>query len=124
MIESEADIKRTVSDFLQIEQNFGKLVFLRLNAGQFPTQSGRWAMGCPKGTADLLVLREDIIPAYPTHVAVKAPQVIFIELKSAKGKQSKDQKAFEEQVKAQGCAYHLARSLNDVMEILGYDTEA
>lgn len=41
---------------------------------------------------------------------------VFIEVKSLTGKQSEDQKAFEENVKARGGYYLLVRSLKELMD--------
>ena len=59
----EKDLKRTVEDYLQYQQNQGKLVYLRLNAGDFIEVRGetrRRVKGCPKGTADFLVLQNHV----------------------------------------------------------------
>ena len=48
---SEADLKRTVEDYLQIGQNQGKWIFLRLNAGDFIEVRGntrRRIKGCQR----------------------------------------------------------------------------
>ena len=58
---SEAELKQSVTDYLEILQAQGHLLFLRLNAGDFIELRGnsrRRIKGCPKGTADLLVLAE------------------------------------------------------------------
>ena len=116
----EADLKRTCEEFLQIYQSQGKLVFLRLNAGAFITQSGHWAKGCQKGTADLLVLMGESCPITfqdkPMNLFIS--RMIFIELKSDKGRQSADQKQFQSMVEAQGAEYELIRSLEALQEIL------
>lgn len=45
-------------------------------------------------------------------------KVLWIEVKSARGSQSAEQRSFEEQVKAEGHGYLIARSLEDVMEVI------
>ncbi len=57
---SEAQLKKTVEDYLQYGANQGQWVFLRLNSGDFIETRGetrRRIKGCPKGTADFLVIQ-------------------------------------------------------------------
>lgn len=46
------------------------------------------------------------------------PKVLWIEVKSARGSQSPEQRSFESQVKSEGHGYLIARSLEDVMEVI------
>ena len=115
----EADIKRAVDDFLTYQQNLGKLVFLRLNSGDFIETRGetrRRIRGCPKGTADYLVLHEGG-ELFATD-KLFACMCVFIELKSPAGKQSKEQKEFQALVEAQGAEYHIVRSVSELERIL------
>ena len=114
----EKDTKYAVEQYLQILQNQGKLVFLRLNAGDFIVARGgkfeRRIKGCPKGTADLLVIRKENWDG-----VVSECGVYFFELKSDKGKQSPEQKEFQVAVEAQCTEYHIIRSVEQVQEIFG-----
>lgn len=47
------------------------------------------------------------------------PKVLWVEVKSKTGAQTPEQRSFEEQVKAEGHGYLIARSLEDVLEYLG-----
>jgi hypothetical protein len=117
----EADLKRAVSDYLQIGENQGKWVHLRLNSGDFIEVRGdtrRRIKGCPKGTADYIVLQATWVNAYPTHINVNYCRAIFLELKSKKGKQSKEQKEFEIKVGKERCEYFVVRSIEELEEIL------
>ena len=116
MIMRESDLKATATEYLNTMQNLGRLVFLRLNAGAFPTQSGRWARGCPAGTADILVIKSEE-PCYHCR-AFSYNTVIFIELKSAKGKQTLDQKRFQEMVEKQGSEYHIIRDFEELKTLV------
>jgi len=103
----EGSLKSMVEDWLQIQENAGKLKHLRLNAGDFIEVRGnsrRRVRGCPPGTADLEV--------------IISGRTIFLELKSSKGKQTKEQKEFEHDVKAQGCEYHIVRSFENLQEVI------
>ena len=92
-----------VSDYLAYKHYF----FFRINnIGIYdPTKKVRRAMPkhSKKGVADMLVIRHG------------AP--IFLEFKSAKGKQSEDQKEFEKECKEAGAEYHVIRSVDEVIHI-------
>ena len=112
---TEGQLKSAVSDYLEIGQNQGKWVYLRLNAGDFIEVRGntrRRIKGCPKGTADFVVIRAQrgTFRVYP--------KVIFIELKSEKGRWPAEQRAFKKMVEMQGCEYHLIRSFEGLEETL------
>lgn len=125
----EADLKRAVEDYLQYKQNAGELVFLRLNAGDFIEVRGntrRRIKGCPKGTADFLVFMKSGEMVWGSRGTTKNPlfqnlgrrlKLLFLELKSEKGTQSKEQKEFQEMVENQGASYFLIRSIEE-MEVL------
>ena len=113
---TEGEIKRACLEYLQLLQNQGKLWHTRLNAGEFQTQSGRWAKGCPLGTADAIVIRE-IASASPDD-CLDSTEVLFVEFKSETGKQSPEQVAFQARVEAQGCRYVIIRSVEELMELV------
>jgi len=107
MKESEADLKRTVTDYLEYQQNAGKLLYFRLNAGDFIELRGntrRRVKGCMAGTSDLEIIKDG--------------KPIFIELKSARGKTSSAQNAFKILVEEQGASYSIVRSLEELEKIL------
>ena len=110
----EAELKSAVEEYLQYKQNAGELVYLRLNTGEFIELRGdtrRRVKGCPKGTADLLVLMG-------AGGFVGCLRVIFLELKSEKGRSSPEQAAFGKLVEMQGCEYHIVRSIEEMEEVL------
>ena len=106
---SEKELKPTIEDYLDTMQMMGKLMYLRLNSGNFflPCGNGKFRMvkGCPKGCSDYEVLIQG--------------RHIFVELKGYGGKQSDEQKAFEEAVVRQGGTYAVVHSLDELLEILG-----
>ncbi len=111
MTRLEKDIKHTIEEYLTHKMNQGGLIFFRLNTGNIIIQGEkpRRFKGCGiKGASDFL--------------AITAPDwgndIHFIECKSDTGKQSADQKAFQEMVEKLGCEYILARTLEDVSEII------
>uniref|UniRef100_A0A6M3XS64 VRR-NUC domain-containing protein n=1 Tax=viral metagenome TaxID=1070528 RepID=A0A6M3XS64_9ZZZZ len=116
----ESELKHAVEEYLQFQQNLGRLLFLRLNAGDFIEARGetrRRIKGCPKGTADLLVLQgyESASPEECCDSCVP----IFLELKSDTGKQRPEQLDFQGMVEEQNAEYHIVRSVEEVMELVG-----
>ena len=114
MIEQrEADISRACLEYLDAK----RIMYLRLNSGDVfrPGAEGKMyrVKGCPKGTADLLILynhKDRIPPSFP--------RPIFVEFKSSKGKQTEEQAIFERDVESLGYEYYLIRSLDELMEVL------
>ena len=103
----EGTLKSTVENYLQVLENQGKLIFLRLNSGDFIEVRGnsrRRVKGCPAGTADFEIIVGEC--------------TIFLELKSKNGKQNKEQKLFERKVKSFGCEYHIIRSFEELENVL------
>jgi hypothetical protein len=118
----EAGLKLQVEQYLQFKQNQGALFYLRLNAGQtiITNDEGirRRINGCPPGTADFLVL----IGVPQNWITIQSKLgafswIIFLELKSEKGKQTDEQKEFEERVKKFGAEYRVIRSIEE-LEVL------
>lgn len=62
------------------------------------------SMGLRAGVSDLIV--------------ILSGKVVFLEVKTEKGKQSEAQKRFEEKVKSLGHEYFIVRSINEVKEAL------
>ena len=111
---NEADVKKGVEDRLQYEQNLGHLLYLRLNSGEFIEvrgQTRRRIKGCPAGTADFVVFQGSVQSLPICHVT-------FLEIKSGKGKQSPEQKAFEILAKMFDCRYFIVRDADEIEEIL------
>lgn len=77
---------------------------LRLNVGLARTARGAAVRFGRPGMADLLVL--------------VGPRYLWIEVKSARGRQTKDQRNFERMVHALGGAYAVARSVDDAIAAL------
>lgn len=106
----EADTKRAIMQYLKLR----KILHFRMNSGnQFLSYKGktRCIRGHEKGTADILVFTKDECDYndYP----------VWLEVKTSTGKQSPDQKAFQEMVELEGHAYHIVRSLDDVRKVVG-----
>ena len=107
----EKHLKYSVKQYLEILQSRGVIYFDRLNSGKVLIKTGkehRMVELCRSGTADFYVLQSGTVK--------------FIELKRPqRGEQGELQKEFEARVKEQGAEYHLAESLNDVIDAIGLD---
>jgi len=126
MIElSEADVKRGCEDYLEVMKAQRKLIYFRLNAGDFiDTRGGsrRRIKGAGAGTADLIVIQPGQVhleymkkqqgPGIPVAFTT------FIECKSSKGKLRKEQLEFSEMVKNLHCKYVVVRNVDDLVAAL------
>lgn len=125
---SEAQIKRSVDDYLTYQANLGLLMFFRLNAGSFvlfnPDGSHRRRIkGAGKGTADFEVIQPTFVRTIYKGIEKGEPhpvcRVTFLETKKPKGgKQSADQKEFEQTAKRLHARYFVVRSVDEVEEVL------
>lgn len=86
---TETDIRRQVRDYLRIR---GWFVFHILQGG----------VGVYRGITDL--------------IAAKGGRVLFIELKTARGRQSEYQKKFQADLEAAGGEYVLCRGVDDLLK--------
>lgn len=73
----------------------------RNNTGSIKTQDGRFITFGLKGSADMLGI-------------LKGGKFLAIEVKTATGRQSEQQKSFQKMIEAFGGVYILARSVDDV----------
>jgi len=118
----EADLQRCIANYLTYLMNQGKLYFDRLNSGSVLVKRGDKTYRvelCREGTADFMVIRTR--QYFRNAPQVIAPEIIFLELKGDKGKQSQAQKDFQDSIEAQGTEYHVIRSIQELEEILETD---
>jgi hypothetical protein len=115
----ERDIQRLILDWLAAN----RIWHVRLNTGaMFGIHKGkRWAVRFGKpGMADIVAVH--LMPVkYQcscTKMVGEEMRMVWIEVKTPKGVQSDDQKRFQQEVEGQGMTYVLARSLEDVQEVL------
>ncbi len=110
----ETDIQAAIITYLGVLENQGKIWFSRLNnippviKDNNGKVSGfrRLPRGCKKGIPDILIITKG--------------RTIAMEVKTPKGKQSPEQKVVEDSFKKQGKEYHVVRSLEDAIKVLGY----
>ncbi len=120
----EADLKRTVQEYLQIKSNQGVIYADRLNSGTFVVDVGtrkeRIIQGCKSGTADFYFIQRTAFVARggKSYVTLPYCRVVYIECKGEGGKQSPEQQEFEQLVKAQGAEYHVVRDVDEVEQLV------
>ena len=122
---TEADTLKAITDWLDLLQAQGKLLYLRHNPSTVISKmvKGKVKTAFKKvresqlGAADVIVFKSkriDVTKFYHVDVC----DVLCIEVKSTTGKLSPAQEQWAEKAVAQGCHYIVARSLEDVMEAL------
>lgn len=79
---------------------------MRLNVGAIKLESRFLRFGPPPGCSDVI--------AFPWFPGATHPATVFVEVKSATGRQRPEQKSFAQQVEDAGMHYLLARSVDDV----------
>ncbi len=92
---SEADVIKVIKDYLQIQKNQGKLMYIRNNTGAIPIPAGknkrRFVRFGDKGSPDFLVF---IVESFDGHGGLyncfEYMKTIAIDCKSETGKQSAD----------------------------------
>lgn len=94
----EADILRSIVDYLKLRRVF----FWRQNAGGYKTDAGHFIHYGTKGVPDICVIKAGFIG---------------LEVKRPGGKQSPDQKLFEEALIAAGGRYHVVDSIDEVVAL-------
>ena len=97
---SEKHIQKAILDYLA----YKKILHYRQNSGAFKTESGGY-------------MRTASVSGLPDIVAIKDGLYIGLEVKTATGKQSKEQKAIQDRITVAGGLYFIVRSVDDVKKI-------
>ena len=104
----ESEIQSSIIDYLQILENQNKIFFQRINNTPIYDPIGKkfrsMAKGTKKGFPDILVIANG--------------KTIGIEVKTAIGKQSKEQKDIENKFTQHGQEYYVVRTVEEVICIL------
>jgi penicillin-binding protein-related factor A (putative recombinase) len=101
---SEAMIQKACMDWLRHLQKTENLVFFRANSWSFRTEQGRYVRTGTPGLSDICAIYKGVFYAF--------------ELKTATGRMSQSQKAFQAKLEAAGGRYVLCRSVGDLKEAL------
>jgi len=116
----ETDVIKVTKDYLQIQRNQKKLMYIRNNSGAMPITDGknkrRYIRFGDKGSPDFLVWKPVTVPFISECLR---PRAIALEAKSDTGKQSKDQIKWQKDFEAIGGEYYIVRSLEDGIKIIG-----
>ena len=101
---SEAEILKTITHYLQYQENLGKLYFVRVGSGMIQTREGRvfrsGKVGCP-----------DVI------VCVKG-KFVGLEVKKPQSYQSRPQIEAQNRIEKAEGLYYVVRSLSEAEEVL------
>ena len=97
---SEKHIQKAILDYLA----FKKIFHYRQNSGAFKTESGGY-------------MRTASVSGLPDIVAIKDGIYIGLEVKTATGIQSKEQREIQNRVTEAGGLYFVVRSVDDVKKI-------
>lgn len=101
----EKDIQRQIEDWLKYQENQGKLVYVRQNTGALPTAKGGFIRFGKVGGPDLMIYLPD-------------GKCLHLEVKNESGKMSDGQKLYKARIEKLGHRYEVARSLEEVQELL------
>ncbi|WP_297635141.1 VRR-NUC domain-containing protein [uncultured Clostridium sp.] len=104
----ESEIQSGIIDYLQILENRGKIFFQRVNNTPVYDPIGKKFRSMPKGTKK----------GFPDILVLMNGRTIGFEVKTATGKQSKDQKDIESKFKQHGQEYFVVRTVEEVICIL------
>jgi hypothetical protein len=101
----EKDLSKLVREYLQLNENLGRIYFVRNNsfAGKLTYKNGTssYIKNNKKGTPDFLVL-------------MKGGHFVGLELKGDKGKLDEDQEITKNQIKMLGGTFVEVRDLKDI----------
>lgn len=100
----ESALQKIIIDYLQFQENMGKLYFFRAGSGSVKLESGRYFKSGKKGCPDIVCLKDS--------------KFYGLEIKGDKGKQSAVQKGVEEKVKSCGGEYYLISDFDRMKFVL------
>jgi len=111
-MQKEGELKKAIEDNLQLRMNRGELFWDRLNSGAiFPHYGGKTykVKLCREGSADIFVLAAGDMTGC---------RVLYLEMKTRKGKQGEEQRHFEEDVTMFGAQYALVRTFDEYLKVI------
>ena len=101
---TEAMVQRAILDYLEMASKQIAVYFFRAGSGAFKTAQGRYVKTGRPGVPDI--------------VACLRGRFVGLEVKTASGRQSKDQKRAEKDIQWAGGEYYIVRSVDDVRRIV------
>ena len=101
----ESQIITVIANYLQYQENLNKLLFIRNNSGALPTRTGGFIKFGKRGSSDFIVF-------------IKNGEVLHIECKTEKGRQTTSQLEYEIKLKQLGHKYYIVRGVDEVEFII------
>jgi len=112
----EAEIQRAILQYLQVQENMGKLMFQRSNSLNVATKSGHYVKTGKKGSPDILVWVNKAFDGFDYFV--NYAKTLALEVKSESGILSPEQKIWRDKFEKLGGEYYIVRNVDDVIKIL------
>jgi len=100
----ESKIVTAICQYLQFEENLGRLYHIRNNSGAYKV-GNRFIRFGKAGSSDIIIF----LPNGKT---------IFAEVKTEKGKQNKNQINFQASIEKLGFEYHIVRKPSDIEKLI------
>ncbi len=110
---SEKTIQRSILDYLALMEKTQNIYFFRAGAGMVKLDSGRFFKTGKPGLSDIVVIQRRLDATGKPYA-----RALFLEVKTAKGRQSEAQKHAEKAVIAAGGEYHIVRSIDNCKAVL------
>jgi len=118
---TESDVIKAINDYLQIQRNQGKLMFIRNNSGAMPIIDGknkrRYIRFGDKGSPDFLVFIKSILDTDTYYSELL--KTIAVEVKSETNTLSEAQMKWQEDFEKLGGEYYIIRNIDDLIKITG-----
>ena len=118
---TESDVIKAINDYLQIQRNQGKLMFIRNNSGAMPIIDGknkrRYIRFGDKGSPDFLVFIKSILDTDTYYSELL--KTIAVEVKSETNTLSEAQMKWQADFEKLGGEYYIIRNIDDLIKITG-----
>ncbi len=114
--EKEIAIQKAIKDMLQYMENQGRLMFVRLQAGGYPTKEGHFIKLNKGGSPDIIVWKKasEVNNKKRFHYL----KTIALEVKSTKGVCTPEQIDWQKRFESLGGEYFVVRDVDSVLRIL------
>jgi hypothetical protein len=107
----ESQLVTAITQYLSILENQNKLLFIRNNSGAMKTERGGFYKFGRTGSPDFFIFLRD-------YSNTNNGRCLHLEIKTDKGKLSYGQLEYQARILMLGHRYEVARSLDEVIEIL------
>ena len=114
----ERDVLKAIKDILDYMANQGRLMYIRIQAGGYPTADGSFIKMAKAGAPDILVFKK--ASEGNGNKRLYYMRTIALEAKATRGHQSEEQKEWQQKFEELGGEYYVIRSVDEVLRILSY----